>query len=99
MSRWCDGQASPRPHWIETLLRGLNQLTNLWRELLEAAAARVATGLSVTGCRSYAADLTSLGLFTENRESQWEVALRLRRSPRTNLSDRVLEPGVRRHAL
>ena len=44
------------------------------------------------------ADFSDLGLFTENRESQWEVALRLRRSPRTNLSDRVLVPGVRRHA-
>jgi hypothetical protein len=44
------------------------------------------------------ADFSDLGLFTENRESQWEVALRLRRSPRTNLSDRVLVLGVRRHA-
>lgn len=44
------------------------------------------------------ADFSDLGLFTVNRESQWEVALRLRRSPRTNLSDRVLVLGVRRHA-
>ena len=45
------------------------------------------------------ADFSDLGLFTVNREIQWEVALRLRRSPRTNLSDRVLVLGVRRHAL
>jgi hypothetical protein len=61
VSRWCDGQASPRPHWIETPPRGLNQLTNLWRKLLLAAVARDATGLSVTGSRSNAADLTGLG--------------------------------------
>ena len=48
---------------------GLNQLTELWRKLLLAAVARDATGLSVTGCRSNAADLTGLGGWVASQNS------------------------------
>jgi hypothetical protein len=80
---------------------GVEPTDYLWRKLLLAATARVAKGWLLLGVEreKRLADFSDLGLFTVNREIQWEVALRLRRSPRTNLSDRVLVPGVRRHAL